>query len=119
MCRHVCAYVQWRRGGGGGGGRAHPSEYIGISQKNQVLSDFSHVCKGRKYLIFNGTTKSLHCKKHLFMNHKSATMITVCRTGCCCDDTLKRRVGVSVEITCGYVSIIEAVEFEVKLTRFY
>ena len=29
---------------------------------------------------------------HLFMNDKGTTMITVCRPGCCCDDTLKRRV---------------------------
>ena len=55
--------------GGGGGCVGCERTPLNISEsvgKIRVLSDFSQVYKGRKYLIFNGTTRSLRCKKHVY-----------------------------------------------------
>ena len=45
-------------------------------RKIKVLSDFSNrLCESQKYLIFNGITKSLHCKKNIFILIRAAKSI--------------------------------------------
>ena len=92
---HVCLLQsrsthQWRSWGGegvgvGGAGCArtplNTSESVG---KIKVLSDFSNrLCESRKYLIFNGTTKSLHCEKHTYFESRGEVITVIIFSACC------------------------------------